>query len=318
MRDFALRRLAAAPPVVLAVSFAVFMAMYWLPGDGIRGGRLPATATDAQVAAERARLGLDRPVLERYARWLADALHGDLGHSWTSGRPVTAMLGGALGNTAWLMAATLAVTVPLALGLALWCGLRPGGLVDRAVLAVCALGVAVPGFVVGIGVSLVFAVRLGWFPALSSPDRARPLPAQPALLALPVTVLALGLAGYLVQVVRAQVVTVAAAEYVEAARLRGVRPARLVRRHLLPGLLPVAAQLVALSAIGLVTETVVVENVFTFPGAGSLLRTATADRDMPVVQGIAVVLALVVVVANVLGELCARLLDPAGRGRAAG
>lgn len=310
MRTFLARRLAAAPVVVLGASFVLFLIMCQLPGDGIRGQRLPVTATDAQVAAERHRLGLDQPLFEQYGTWLGHALRGDLGESRTSGRPVTAMLGDAMGNTAGLLAATLLVTVPLALGLALWCGLRPGGRADRAVLALGMLGVAVPSFVVGAVVLLVFAVRLGWFPALSTPDPGHPVLAQPDILVLPVAVLAFGLLGYLVQVIRAQVVTTAASEHVEAARLRGVSPARLVGRHLLPGVLPVAAQLVALTTIGLVVEAVVVESVFTFPGLGSLLRGAAAERDIPVVQGVALLVSVVVVVMNLLGELVTRAFLP--------
>ncbi len=298
-------RLSLAAGQVFGVSLLVFLLLNWLPGDGVRQ-RLPITASAAQIDAERARLGLDQPVLGRYWDWLSHAVRGDFGTSWTTGRPVVEPLGAALGYTGWLLVVTLLVAVPLGLALALVGGLAAGGVADRVTTALATLGVAVPSFVVGSLALLVFAVELGWLPALSAPDPAVPMSGQTVLLVLPVAVLTVSLLGYLTQVLRAQVATVAASEYVQAARLRGVSTGALVGRHVLPGVLPVAGQLVALAVIGFGTEAVVVENLFGFPGVGSLLRTATAGRDVPTVQAIAVVLSVVVVLANRAGEVMTR------------
>lgn len=298
-------RLAGGLLVVLGASFVVFSAMNWLPGDPARR-RLAPTATAEQIQAERHRLGLDAPVLVRYGRWLEHAAHGDLGTSWTSGRPVAAMLGQALGNSAWLIGLTLVVCVPLAVALALACGLRPGGALDRVALAVGVVGLAVPSFVVGGLALLLLSVELGWLPALSSPEPGRPPIAQPQILILPVVVLGLSTVGYLLQILRAQVAVIGASDYVEAARLRGLAPRRLLARHVVPGLMATIGQLVALTIITMATETVVVETVFSYPGVGLLLQSSAGAGDQPVVQGIALVLAIVIVALSGASALATR------------
>lgn len=295
------RRVAVAGAVVLAASLLVFAVVQALPGDPARQ-RLAATATPAEVQVERTRLGLDAPVAERYVDWLGGAVRGDLGTSWGSDRPVRQQLLEAAGTSAWLVLAVLLVTVPLAIGVALMAGLRPGGPVDRAVVAGSALGLAVPPFVLAIGALLLLSTGLGWVPAVSVPELDRPIPLQPGILVVPVSVLAVGLIAYVVPLLRAQVVTVAASPAVAAARLRGVRGRALVWRHVLPGVVPLGGQLLAVGTIALATETIVVEAVCGYPGLGLLLRTAVGGKDLPTVQGIALLLSLVVVLALALGD----------------
>jgi len=305
----AARHLLGGVLVIAGACTAVFLAMTWLPGDPARQ-QLALTATRAEVHAEQVRLGLNAPVLVRLGRWFWQLARGNLGHSWTSGEPVTRLLGPALANSAWLVGVTFLVAVPILVAVAVGCGLRPGGLIDRAVLTVGAVTTAVPSFAIGVLLLLIFASKLGWLPSLSSPNPGESMLAQLNLLVLPVAVLGLGLVAYMVQVIRAQVITVASSPFIEAARLRGVGGRRLLVRHILPSVAPVIGQLSAVAVIALVTETVVVEVVFSYPGIGSLLQSAVADQDLPVVQGIALVLATIVIVATGLSNLLTAALTP--------
>lgn len=303
------RRVLGGVVVVLCASVVVFALTEALPGDPVRA-RLAPTAPDELVVAERARLGLDRPAAARYADWLTGLARGDLGRSWTTDRPVVDMVGDATRASAWLILATLAVAVPLAIGLAVRSGICPGGATDRLTLALGALGSAVPAFLVGIGALMVCAVWWGWFPALSSPDPDRHPLVQPRVMALPVAVLTLGVVAYMSQLLRAQVMATMATEHLEAARLRGVSGRRLVWRHVLPGIAPIAGQMVALGAIALTIETVAVEVVFSYPGLGVLLQSAVRSQDAPTIQGIALVLSVVVVSANGLASALTRRRTP--------
>jgi peptide/nickel transport system permease protein len=303
------RRLLGGVLVIAGACAAVFLIMNWLPGDPARQ-RLSLYTTPAAVAAERSRLGLDRPVLGRLGDWFWHALNGNLGYSWTSGQSVAHTLGQSIGNSAWLVGATLVIAVPILSAVAIACGLRPGGIVDRAVLAVAALTSAFPPFAIGVLLLLVFSAKLGVLPAISSPDPTRPMLDQLDILVLPVVVLSLTLVALLVQVIRAQVITVSRSAYVEAARLRGIGGPALLRRHILPAVAPVLAQLAAITVIVLATETVIVEVVFAYPGIGSLLQSAVAEQDLPVVQGVALVLATLVVVALGLSGALTTMLTP--------
>lgn len=305
-----LRRAGTAIVVVLLASVAVFAVLQILPGDPARR-RLPLTATDAQVAAERIRLGLDNPPVSRYLHWLAAAVRGDLGTSWASGRPVRDMIAESATSSLWLVLAVIVLTVPTALALALAAGLNPGGRVDRLVLGCATIGLAMPSFVVAIGAILLFSTTLGVLPAVSSPELGTPEILQPRVLAIPVLVLAIGVVAYVVPYLRAQLVVVDGSPAVEAARLRGVAGWRLVHRYLLPGIAPVAGRLLALGIIALATESIVVEAVCGYPGLGTLIQTSVASRDLPAVQGVAALVSVVVVLALSISDGAIR---PPGNG----
>jgi len=306
---FVAGRLAGAIMVLVVVAALVFVAVELLPGDAVRA-RLGPEATAAQVEAERDRLGLDRPGAERFAGWLAGALGGDLGVSTSSGRPVVELVGPAAASSLALAAAVLALLVPLALGLGVACGRRPGGRLDRAALACSMLLGAVPMFATGVLLALVFAVWLGWLPALSLLDPGRPVLAQPQTLVLPTVTVVAGSLAYAARVVRGGAVEAFAAPHVEAARLRGVPERIVVWRHTVPGLAPVALQALALVAAALVTGLVVVEVVFAYPGLGALLQTSVAGRDGPVVVAVTVLGAGAVLLANLVADVATRVLVP--------
>ena len=301
-------RLAGVAGLLVLLSVLVFVGVDLLPGDPVTS-RLGATATPERIAEARARAGFDRPLTERYQDWAAGLLRGDLGTS-ASGRAVTDVLSDRVANSALLAGLTLAVLVPLSLAVGTWAGLRAGRRGDRLVTTASLLFVAVPEFVTAGALVLVFAIGLGWLPAVSLvPAGTSPL-AVPEVLVLPVaSLLLLGLA-YAVRVIRATTAAASRAPHVEFARLNGAGRGEVLRHAVLPAVLPVAVQVWLLTGVGLVGGAVLVESVFGYPGIGALLVSSVQTGDLPVVQALTMVLGAAMLVALVAADLAVRLLTP--------
>ncbi|WP_433339952.1 ABC transporter permease [Streptomyces sp. CA-253872] len=311
---FLARRAAWAAVMLVLVTGLVFAATSVLPGDAV-SAVAGADATPAERAAVRHGMGLDLPVAERYARWAGRAVRGDLGTGLVGHRPVGQVLGDRLPASLLLAGLTLLLVVPCATALGLWAGLRRGRAADRLVSLGALAAASVPEFVTAALLIAVFSAGLGLLPrVVLVPIGGSPLQA-PGGLVLPVLALAGAGLATATRLVRAAVVEVDSAAYVEAARLDGVRGARLALRHVLPNALGPAVQGLALTAGGLVGGAVVIESVFDYPGIGRELQRAVAARDTPMVLGIATALAAVVLLVLLAGDVLARLLDPVGRTR---
>lgn len=306
---FLIGRLLGAALVLGVLSVLIFSATEVLPGDA--AGTLAGTdATVAERAAIRAELGLDRPAVERYREWAGAALRGDLGTAFVGGRPVTGVLADRLPNSLLLAGLALGVMVPVGIVLGLLAGLRAGRTADRVVSTAALVAVGVPEFLTAAVLVAVLAVGLGLVPEVSLvPLGGSPLDA-PEILVLPVlSLIAVGLA-LATRLIRASAADVAASPYVEAARLNGVRGARLAVRHVLPNAVGPAVQVFAVLVGGLIGGAVVVETIFNYPGAGYELQQAVARRDVPVVQGVTLVLCAAALLALLLGDVVRRLIDP--------
>ncbi|MGW1007946.1 ABC transporter permease [Streptomyces sp. NPDC002520] len=308
------RRLAGAAVLLVVLSAVIFAATAVLPGDAV-SAVAGVDASEAQRAEVRAGLGLDRPTAERYADWVAGAVRGDLGRGFVGDRPVTDVLATRLPNSLLLAGLTLAVTAPLAALLGLWTGLRRGG-ADRFVSTAAQILAAVPEFVIAALLVAVLAVWLELLPRVSViPLGGTPLDVPHALILPVLTLSAVGLA-VATRLLRVSVADAAATPYCEAARLNGVRGVRLAVRHILPNAVGPAVHALTLTTGALVGSAVVVENVFDYPGIGRELQLAVAARDIPMVQGIATVLAGVMLAVLLMGDICARLLGARkGHGR---
>jgi peptide/nickel transport system permease protein len=303
-------RLAGVVGLLVLLSALVFVGVDLLPGDPVTS-RLGATATPERIAEARARAGLDRPLAERYLDWAGGLLRGDLGTS-ASGRAVTDVLSDRVANSVLLAGLALALLVPFSLALGTWAGLRAGRRGDRLVTTASLLVVAVPEFVTAGVLVLVFAIGLGWLPAVSLvPAGTSPL-AVPDVLVLPVaSLLLLGLA-YAVRVIRAATAAAAAARapHVEFARLNGAGRGELLRHAVLPAVLPVAVQVWLVTGVGLVGGAVLVESVFGYPGIGTLLVSAVQTGDLPIVQALTMILGAAMLLALVVADLVVRLATP--------
>lgn len=290
-----------------AVLTLVFVAVRALPGDAatVLGGLDTSTA---QVGALRRSLGLERSLARQYVAYWGELAQGNLGLSLRDQRPVTRILLERLPVTASLAGLAFVTSLVLGVGLGLMAGLRPGGTVDRFSLLLTTVGLALPEFWFGFLLILLFAVRLRWFPVVGLPTQGAVLNDLWALV-LPAFTLALPRAAQIARLTRARVLDELHADYVRTARGKGAMVAGVARHvaaNALPGILP----LLALELGGLLTGTIVVEQVFGLPGLGLAILDAIGARDYPVVQGITILAVTIYVSVNWLADLTQLLADP--------
>lgn len=307
-----LRRLGAAAGTFLVASVLVFAATTLAPGDAA-AARLGGRAGPEQIAELRHSLGLDQPPWVRYTRWLWHALHGDLGVSYASGRPVSDLIAERAGNSLLLGAVAAALLVPIAIALGLWAGIRAGRAADRVVSTATLALVSMPEFVIGTLLVLLFAVGLGWLPSVSVPSSGRSMLTQPQILVLPVLTLVSVCLAQNVRLVRAGVLVATGSDAARTARLGGVPEHRVVLRWVLPAAVVPAVPVLARYLAYLLGGTLVAETLFGYPGLAAALVDATAARDVPVVQGVTLVVAAVTITLNLVADLLATALNPAAR-----
>jgi peptide/nickel transport system permease protein len=296
--------------LILASSVLVFVATELLPGDPARK-ILGRYATPDALAAMHERLGLDDPLVQRYADWLWNVLHGDLGTSVTgAGAPVADIIVPLMENTIVLALVSMVVLVPISLALGVWAGIRAGRPADHAISTATLGFVALPDFVVGSGLILIFGIWLDWLPTLSLvPPGETPL-TTPRALVLPVATIVIVAVAFAIRMVRAGVIDAMATDYVQMARMNGIRERRVVVRYALRNALAPSVQVMALTLQWLVGGLVVIETVFTFPGVGAELVHAVNDKNIPVVQAIALLIATAYIVVNVIADLLVVVLVP--------
>lgn len=294
---------------VVAVALVVvvtFMFVHIVPGDPARAILGPQASAES-VSALRDRLGLDQPILTQFVDYIAGALRGDLGTSVAEGVPVTSLMASRAAPTLALIVLAALLTVVLTVPAAALAARRPGSVVDHVVRTVPLLGLGLPAFWFALVLIQVFAVRLGWFPAGGYGGSVLQ---RLHALTLPALVTAVSILPFTIQSLRVAMVDSYEADYVAAARARGV-PARQIRgRYVFRNASIPAVVVLGLNMGWLVGNTLIVEKVFAIPGVGALLVDATLSRDFPVVQGLALVIALLVIGTNLLTELARVSLDP--------
>lgn len=304
-----LPRVGLALITLLAVSLIIFWTVEWLPGDPARR-ILGQEATPARVQALREELDLDEPALERYGTWLGGFARGDWGDSIVANRPVTDYVLPRLENTLILAGFALALYVPLSLILGIVTAVFRERRFTAWLSSLVVVGTAVPEFVVGILLILVFAVTLPWFPPLALIDRADSFAELLHTLALPAITLTVAMTAYAVRMMQGSLVSVLDSEYVRLATLKGLSRRRVIFRHALPNALGPALRVTVLNVAWLIGGVVLVEVVFNYPGIGQLLVDAIRLLDTPVIEAIAMILASVYILANLGADLVAGALNP--------
>lgn len=312
---FVVRRLLLGVLVVLLVSVVVFAATQALPGDPARA-ILGRSATPESLAALRSQLHLDRPVLSQYGSFLTGLLRGDLGISLAAQQPVSQVLGDRLANSAFLVAVAAVISIPLSLGLGVLAALRRDRALDVGSGLVLMVLASLPEFVVAVVLVILFATTVTQvLPAISSiPPGGHPWDDLSGLV-LPVATLTVAVTPYVARVMRASMIEVLESDYVEMARLKGLPERVVLRRHALPNALGPTLQVIAINLAYLAGGVVVVEYVFNFPGIGSALQDAVVSHDLPVVQALAMLIAAVYVVLNLLADIATILVTPRLRTR---
>jgi peptide/nickel transport system permease protein len=311
---FLVRRLGIACFLLLAVSVLVFAATQVLPGDAA-DAILGRSATAAQKQIYRHELGLDRPLVAQYWSWLSGLVHGDLGTSLASGQAVSAFVGERLGLSLVLALVTVIVVFPVALALGVWAGIRRDRVADH-VISTTSLGlIALPEFVTGTFLIAALAVSLHLLPPTSLLEAGTDPLTRPKLLVLPILTLGVAITPYIVRMLRAGVADSMRSEYVQMARLNGLRERRIVSRHVLRNSLAPTIQVLALTLQYLIGGLVIVETVFAYPGLGQGLVQAVNARDIPTVQGVAILLAAAYIAINIAADLAVALVIPKERTR---
>ena len=308
MLSFTLRRLAAFLATLFATSLVVFLVLEVLPGDPA----LLMLGIDAQpdaVAALRAKLGLDRPPVERYLVWMAGLLRGDLGISHTYGTSVAELIGERLVVTLPLALIAMSLTTMIALTLGVYAASKHNTVGDYGVMTATQLGIAIPNFWFAILLVLLFAVFLGWLPAGGFPGWDQG-PIALKSLVLPAFALALVQAAILARVTRSAVLEVLREDFVRTARAKGLTRTQTLWRHVLRNSLIPVVTIMGLQFSNLLAGTIIIENVFYLPGLGRLIFQSINQRDLIVVKDVVVLLAAKVVVINFIVDLLYAVIDP--------
>jgi len=312
---FIVRRILLGLLVLGLVSVVVFAATQALPGDPARA-ILGRSATPTSLKALRDQLGLDQPVLQQYWDWVTGLLHGDFGTSLAAQIPVSDLLGERLVNSAFLVFTAGIISIPLSILIGAYAALRRDRLFDTTSSIVTLLFAAVPEFVVGVALVVLFATTVfEWLPAVSLiPPQDKPWQ-HPKELILPTLTLVIAVTPYVARIMRASMIEVLESEYVEMARLKGVPERLVIRRHALPNALGPSFQVIALNLAYLAGGVIVVEFVFNYAGIGGALRDAVFQRDLPVVQTLAMLIATLYVILNLLADIATILVTPRLRTR---
>lgn len=313
MGVFLLKRFATFLATLLVASAVVFAVLELLPGNAAEV-ILGDTATPEAVAALQAKLGLDRPALQRYTDWVGGWLQGRSADSVSYGSPTAELIAERLRVTVPLAVMAMALTIVLALGLGVYAASRHNQLGDVGVMAASQLGVAVPNFWFAILLILLFAVKLQWvsaggFPGWTEDDGGGLWDGIQALL-LPALSLALVQAAILARVTRSAVLEVMREDFVRTARAKGLSRRQALWRHVLRNALIPVLTVSGLQFANLITGTIVVENVFVLPGIGRLVFQAISNRDLVVVRDVVMLLAAVVVAVNFVVDVLYAVVDP--------
>lgn len=290
---------------VWLLSVAVFVAAEVIPQDPALAA-LGRESTPAQRALFRERAHLNDPAVERYVRWSAGIVRLDFGPSVITGQPIASQLMSRLGYTATLAGLSLLFGVALAIPLAMMAAQRSGSALDVVASGLAMAVVAVPEFVLGIGVLLIFAVEVHWLPVISSGIASGELSA----LVLPTVTLGLGVAAYVFRFARVSIEEALRAPYVRTAILNGLSGRRILFHHVLPNAGIVVVNAVALNAIYLLGSVIVVETVFSYPGLGTLLVNAIGNKDIVVIEGVSVIMATLFVTINFVADAVVLALNP--------
>jgi len=304
------RRLALGVLTLFLISLIVFAAVLALPGDAATA-ILGKEATPDRVAALRDQLHLNDSVITQYLDWIGGVLTGSFGESTSTQQPVSELLSDRVANTAFLVFIAAIVAVPLSIGIGVWTAMRRDRSVDHVVSNGSLVLAALPEFVIGIGLILLFATSVfHWLPAVSLLAPGEKAWSDPSVVVLPAATLVLAVTPYISRIMRGSMIEVLESEYVTMARLKGLPERTVIWRHAVPNAIVPAIQVTALQLAWMAGGVVVVEFVFSYPGIGSLFIDAVDNRDMPVVQTITILAAAIYVVLNLLADLATIAVTP--------
>ena len=305
-----LRRLALGVLTLVMVTVIVFAGVELLPGDACTAYLGRDIALETRLEKCRRDHGLERPAYERFFAWAGGALQGDLGVSIRRDKPISGLVGIRLRNTLLLGAAASALGIPIAILLGVIAGLWRDRVADMWISTSAIFAMTLPEFITATLLILVFSVMLGWLPGIVITRPDAPIFEFLQDIILPIIALAFVMTAHILRMVRTCVIDVMASDYVQMAVLKGVPYWQMVFRHVLPNALLPTINLVALTLAWLLGGTVVIEIVFNYPGLGRLMLDSVSDRDLALVQAIALILAVLYVGFNLAADLLTLIANP--------
>ncbi|MEQ8675431.1 MAG: ABC transporter permease [Aggregatilineales bacterium] len=313
MLKYLLRRILVTIPVLITITIIIFGLTEIAPGDVADFFISPEMEMSAeQMDAVRARFGLDQPAPVRYINWLGNVVQGDFGFRFTDGRPVRDVIFRRFGATILLIGTALTIGIVIGIPLGVFTGLRQYSFWDFSLTGISFLGISTPAFVTGILALMVFSITLGWFPS----GGMRPVDRDPTLgttihhLILPSLVLSLNYIASFMRYMRFSMLEVIRSDYITTAHSKGISRTRVTWRHTVPNAILPVITVVGLSIPNLVVGAVFTETIFSWPGMGTLYLDAVLGRDVPLLMGINLMIALFVLVANILTDVAYAVVDP--------
>ena len=304
--SFVGRRLLQLVPVAVGVTIVVFFMIHLIPGDPALT-ILGIHATPHSIALLRSEWGLNRPLIGQYWLFLQRLAHGNLGQSLIYGVPARTLIIQALPKTLYLIIYAAIIAVLISVPLSMIAATKKDGIRDHVVRAVPLVGLGMPAFLIGYLLIIIFAINLGWFPVSGY---GTSFTSHIYYMFLPALTVAIALSPVVIRSLRAGMLSVLGADYITTARSKGVPSRRLFVRHVLRNAVIPAVTVLGINIGFLIGGTVIIENVFDIPGIGQLMINAIFQRDFPVVQGVTLVFAILVVLVNLLADIAYAALDP--------
>ena len=303
MRDYILKRLATVIPILIGISFLSFALISLSPSNpaevALRVNEI--VPTEEAVRAMEEQLGTNKPYIERYVTWLTDSLQGDFGNSYVNNKPVATLIGQAIPNTIKLALLALLITIVFSVLVGILCAVYEGSFGDKLARALVFVGTAMPSFWVGLLLIWIFSVKLNLFPT-SGMER-------PSSIVLPAITLALSYISTYVRLIRNNMVQNKHENYVYYARIRGLKETTIIK-HIFKNSLQSSLTALGMSIPKLIAGTVMVENIFAWPGVGRVCVDAIFNRDFPVIQAYILLMAVLFVICNLLVDIFSVAIDP--------
>lgn len=304
MKKYIFKRLLQLIPILLGLSILVFALLYISPGDPAQKKLMSRGVAVSQEVLEQQRhaMGVDRPFLQQYGSWLFHVLHGDLGNSYKDGFPVIAKLSKAMRYTVLLSMVSIGFSILLSIPIGIYAAVRQDRFGDYFIRICTFIGNSIPNFMICILLIFFFCIQKKWFPVVAKNTLQG--------LFLPMISLSIPLTGQLIRQIRAAVLDQLKMDYVQGARVRGVKEQYILFCNVLHNALPAIITVLGLSIGGLLGGSVIIENIFRWPGIGKLVMDAISDRDYPVIQGFVLLTAIVYVFINLIIDIAYKYLDP--------
>ncbi len=305
MARFLLSRILFAVPVLLGITVVAFMIIHLIPGNPAQAMLFGSNPTPQQVQDLENQLGLNDPLYQQYVRYMVALFHGDLGTSFVTGESVTSEVVSRAPSTFILSGAAMLVATVVGIPLGIVGGVAPNGIGDRIARFVSVSGVAIPFFWLALLFTLLFAVRLQWFPAVGSEGLRS--------LVLPAVALGWGYAAILTRLLRSRLIEEYHSEYIKTARAKGAGAPRVLFNHALRNAAIPTVTMLGLQIGNILTGAAVIEVIFGRPGLGSFLVNSISAKNIPVVQGTVLFIGVVYVLVNLLVDLLVGVIDPRTR-----